>query len=185
MVKYSREAQNPSKSCKAMGVDLRVHYKNTYETAQAIKGMNLQSAKSYLQDVCEKKQCVPFRKYTGCVGRTAQAKAFKMSQGRWPVKSAKIILDLLRNAESNAEFKNLDTDNLTIKHIQVNAAQCGRRRTYRAHGRIGPYMNCPAHVEMILEEKDEAVEKPDEDAKPKKFTRKQLAKRRLQVGGDA
>merc|ERR1711924_422639 len=184
MVKgYSREPTNPSKACKAMGVDLRVHYKNTYETGQAIKGMQLHAARAYL-DVCEKKQCVPFRKYTGCIGRTPQAKAFKMSQGRWPVKSAKIILDLLRNAESNAEFKNLDTDNLVIKHIQVNAAQQGRRRTYRAHGRIGPYMNCPAHVEMILEEKEETVEKPDEEAKPKKFTKKQLAKRRLQVGGD-
>merc|ERR1712072_1272562 len=139
----------------------------------AIKGMNLHSAQAYLQDVCEKKQCVPFRKYTGCVGRTPQAKAFKMSQGRWPVKSAKIVLDLLRNAESDAEFKNLDTDNLTIKHIQVNCAQQGRRRTYRAHGRIGPYMNCPAHVEMILEEKEDSVEKPEEETKPKKFTRKQ------------
>merc|ERR1719478_437504 len=185
MVKYSREAANASKSCKAMGVDLRVHFKNTYETAQAIKGMTLRSAQAYLEDVCEKKQCVPFRKYKGCIGRTPQAKAFKMSQGRWPVKSAKIILGLLKNAESNAEFKNLDTDNLVIKHIQVNAAQQGRRRTYRAHGRIGPYMNCPAHVEMILEEKDEAVEKPEEEEKPKKFTRKQMAKRRLQVGGDA
>merc|ERR550537_302926 len=145
--------------------------------------MNLHAAQTYLQDVCEKKQCVPFRKYTGCIGRTPQAKAFKMSQGRWPVKSAKIVLDLLRNAESNAVFKNLDSDNLIIKHIQVNAAQQGRRRTYRAHGRIGPYCNCPAHVEMILEEKDESVEKPEEDEKPKKFTRKQSAKRRLPVGG--
>merc|ERR1719198_1873343 len=107
-----------------------------------------------------------------------------MSQGRWPVKSAKIVLGLLRNAEANAEFKNLDADNMIINHVQVNAAQQGRRRTYRAHGRIGPYMNCPAHVEMILEEKEESVEKPDEeDAKPKKFTKKQLAKRRLPVGG--
>merc|ERR1712113_952225 len=135
-----------------------------------------------LEDVVEKKQCIPFRAFIGGIGRTAQAKAFKMSQGRWPIKSAKVLLDLLRNAESNAEFKNLDTDNLVIKHIQVNAAQQGRRRTYRAHGRIGPYMNCPAHVEMILEEKEETVEKPAEETKPKKFTKKQLAKRRLQVG---
>merc|ERR1719440_843934 len=145
--------------------------------------MNLKSAQTYLEDVCEKKQCVPFRKYTGCIGRTAQAKAFKMSQGRWPIKSAKILLDLLKNAESNAEFKNLDSDNLTIQHIQVNPAQQGRRRTYRAHGRINPYMSCPCHIEMILQEKDEAVEKPAEDAKPKKFTKKQLAKRRLVAGG--
>mmetsp|Transcript_43979 Transcript_43979/g.96084 ORF Transcript_43979/g.96084 Transcript_43979/m.96084 type:complete len:184 (-) Transcript_43979:63-614(-) len=182
MVKYSREAKNPSKACKAMGVDLRVHYKNTYEAAQALKGMEMRTAVKYLEDVCEKKRCIPFRKYTGCIGRTPQAKEFKMSQGRWPVKSCKVLLGLLKNAESNAEFKNMDTDNLYIQHIQVNAAQQGRRRTYRAHGRIGPYMNCPCHIEMILEEKDEGVEKPVEDVKPKKFTKKQMAKRRLQVG---
>mmetsp|Transcript_9812 Transcript_9812/g.26066 ORF Transcript_9812/g.26066 Transcript_9812/m.26066 type:complete len:186 (+) Transcript_9812:85-642(+) len=184
MVKYSREAKNGSKSCKAMGVDLRVHYKNTYETARAIKGMSLRVAQQYLEDVCEKKRCVPFRKYTGCIGRTPQAKEFKMSQGRWPVKSAKILLGLLRNAESNAEFKNLDTENLTITHIQVSMAQQGRRRTFRAHGRVNAYMNCPCHVEMLLEEKAESVEKPAEETKAKKFTKKQLAKRRLKVGGD-
>ena len=43
-------------------------------------------------------------------------------------------------------------------------------------------MSCPAHIEMILEEKEESVEKADEDAKPKNFTRKQMAKRRLQIG---
>merc|ERR1719247_3829803 len=118
--------------------------------------MTLRSAQSYLEDVCEKKQCIPFRKYKGCIGRTPQAKAFKMSQGRWPVKSVKILLDLLRNAESNADFKNLDADNLTIQHIQVNAAQQGRRRTYRAHGRINPYQSSPCHVEMILQEKEES-----------------------------
>merc|ERR1719293_79854 len=111
-----------------MGVDLRVHYKNTYETGQAIKGMGLRQAQQYLEDVCAKKRCIPFRKYKGCIGRTPQAKAFKMSQGRWPVKSCKILLDLLKNAE----FKNLDTDNLNIQHIAVHAAQKGRRRTYRA-----------------------------------------------------
>merc|ERR1711870_183020 len=148
------------------GVDLRVHFKNTYECGQAIKGMNLRSAQTYLEDVVEKRQCVPFRKFRGGIGRTPQAKAFKMTQGRWPKKSAKILIDLLRNAESNAEFKNLDTDNLTIQHIQVNPAQQGRRRTYRAHGRMGPYMSNPCHIEMILQEKEEAVEKPAEETKP-------------------
>jgi len=183
MVRYCKEPRNPSKSCKAMGVDLRVHYKNTYETARAIKGMKLRDAQTYLEDVCEKRRCVPFRKYTGGIGRTAQAKAFKLSQGRWPIKSAKILIDLLRNAESNAEFKNLDTDNLVIEHIHVNCAQQGRRRTYRAHGRINAYMSSPCHVQMILSEKEEPVEKPKEEAKPKRFTKKQLAIRRLKVGG--
>merc|ERR1719443_1588236 len=145
--------------------------------------MNLQNAKKYLQDVMDRKQCVPFRVYKGCIGRTPQAKAFKLTQGRWPVKSCKIVLGLLENAESNAEFKNLDADNLEIKHVQVDRAQGGRRRTYRAHGRINAYMSSPCHIQLILEEKGEAVEKADEEEeKAKKFTRKQLAKRRLKVG---
>ena len=182
MVKYSYEPGNQTKSCKAKGVDLRVHFKNTYETAQAIKGMKLQAAKSYMEAVIDKRRCIPFRKFKGCVSRTPQANEFKTTQGRWPVKSCKVVLGLLRNAESNAEMKSLDTDNLVIKHIQVNAAQQGRRRTYRAHGRIGPYMSCPSHIEMVLEEKEEAVEKPDEDTTTKKFTRKQMAKKRLAEG---
>eukprot|EP00746_Dinoflagellata_sp_MGD_P138103 gnl/MRDRNA2_/MRDRNA2_71820_c0_seq1.p1 gnl/MRDRNA2_/MRDRNA2_71820_c0~~gnl/MRDRNA2_/MRDRNA2_71820_c0_seq1.p1 ORF type:complete len:184 (+),score=50.23 gnl/MRDRNA2_/MRDRNA2_71820_c0_seq1:74-625(+) len=183
-MKFSAEPTNPSKACKAMGVDLRVHYKNTYEVCQAIKGMNLRNAQKYLEAVCEKKQCIPFRKYKGCIGRTPQAKAFKMSQGRWPIKSAKIVLDLLRNAESNADFKNLDADNLSITFIQVNRAQHGRRRTYRAHGRINPYQSSPCHIQMILQEKDEDVEKTEEEktAVVKKFTKKQLAQKRLKVG---
>merc|ERR1711879_299150 len=125
--------------------DLRVHFKNTYECGQAIKGTSLRSAQTYLEDVVEKKQCIPFRSFIGGIGRTAQSKAFKMSQGRWPVKSCKILLDLLKNAESNAEHKDLDTEDLFIKHIVVQRAPCGRRRTYRAHGRINPYMSTPCH----------------------------------------
>lgn len=50
------------------------------------------------------KQAIPFTRFCRGVGRTAQAKnRHPNGQGRWPVKSAKFILDLLKNAESNAE----------------------------------------------------------------------------------
>ena len=42
------------------------------------------------------------------------------SQGRWPKKSAEFLLHLLKNAESNAEYKGLDADHLVVDHIQVN-----------------------------------------------------------------
>ena len=51
--------------------------------------------------------------------------------GRWPKKSCEFLLDLLKNAESNAEYKGLDGDRLVIDHIQVNRAPKMRRRTYR------------------------------------------------------
>lgn len=34
-----------------------------------------------------------------------QAKHFQTTQGRWPKKSAEFLLQLLKNAESNAEVK--------------------------------------------------------------------------------
>jgi len=66
-------------ACKARGMDVRVHFKNTRETAQAIKGMRLKKALRYLRDVINKKQIVPFRRYNGGVGRKAQ-----VSDTRYP-----------------------------------------------------------------------------------------------------
>ena len=43
----------------------------------------------------------------------------KVCQGRWPLKSAEFLLHMLKNAESNAEYKGLDADHLVIEHIQV------------------------------------------------------------------
>merc|ERR1719456_787009 len=146
--------------------------------------MGLRNAQKYLEAVCEKKRCIAYNRYNSGLGRTSQAKEFKRSQGRWPIKSCKIMLDLLRNAESNADFKNLDADNLSVSHIQVQRAQNGRRRTYRAHGRINPYQSSPCHIQMIMQEKEEDVEKPEEEktAVVKKFTKKQLAQKRLKIG---
>jgi large subunit ribosomal protein L17e len=59
---------------------------------------------------------------------------------------------LLRNAESNADYRGLDSDRLVVEHIHVNRAPKMRRRTYRAHGRINPYMSSPCHIELILAE---------------------------------
>merc|ERR1712221_19437 len=55
-----------------------------------------------------KRKCVPFRRYNGGVGRCAQAKQWGTTQGRWPKKSAEFLLQLLKNAESNADLKGLD-----------------------------------------------------------------------------
>mmetsp|Transcript_2721 Transcript_2721/g.6560 ORF Transcript_2721/g.6560 Transcript_2721/m.6560 type:complete len:184 (-) Transcript_2721:135-686(-) len=183
MVKYSREPENALKSAKARGSDLRVHFKNTHEVSVVLKNMELKRANRYLQDVVDKKQIVPMRRYSNGSGRSAQAHAFKASAGRWPQKSCHFLLDLLRNAESNAEVKGLDTDNLYISHIQVNKARQGRRRTYRAHGRINPFKNCPCHIELVVSEREEPVAKPESEAGSKKS--KKAGQARLKSGTQA
>uniref|UniRef100_A0A2K6UFS1 Large ribosomal subunit protein uL22 n=1 Tax=Saimiri boliviensis boliviensis TaxID=39432 RepID=A0A2K6UFS1_SAIBB len=164
MVRYSLDLENPTKSCKSRGSNLRVPFTNTRETARAIKGMPT----TYLKDVTLQKQCIPSRRYNGGVGRCAQAKQWGWTQGRWPKK------------KSNAELKGLDVDSLVIEHIQVDKTPKMRRRTYRAYVRINPYMSSPCHTEMILTEKEQIVPKPEEEvAQKKKISQMKLKKQKL------
>merc|ERR1719499_1715619 len=148
---------------KARLTNARVHYKNTRETAHHIKGMKLVRAKQFLHNVIKHREIVPFKRHTGGIGRHAQCKGIGSSQGRWPQKSCNILLGVLRNAEANGETKGLDVSQLMIKHIAVNRAAKCRRRTYRAHGRINPFMSSPCHIEVVLIDK-EANEKVDAPA---------------------
>ncbi|XP_051029030.1 60S ribosomal protein L17-like [Phodopus roborovskii] len=177
----SLDPENPTKSCKSKGSNLRVHFKDACETAQAIKGIHIRKATKYLKDVTLKKQCMPFGGYNGGVGRCTQAKQWGWTQGRWPKKSAEFLLHMLKNAESNAGLKGLDEDSLVIEHIQVNKAPKLHHRTYRAHGRINPCMSSPCHNEMILMEKEQIVPKPEEEvAQKRKISQKKQKKQKKQ-----
>ncbi len=65
-------------------------------------------------------------------------------------------------------------DNLVVSHIQVNQAAKGRRRTYRAHGRINPYLQSNCHVELFVAERTDQVKKA-EAPKTKKGKKDKLA----------
>ena len=85
----SLDPENPT--CKSRGSNLRVHFKNTRETAQAIKDMHIWKATKYLKGATLKKQCVPFHPYNSGVGRCAQAKQWGWMQGWWPKMSAEFL----------------------------------------------------------------------------------------------
>lgn len=121
MTKYNYKISESSKGldvlylldfvvCKSSGNYLRTHFKNTHETAMAVKGMRLTKALAYLADVTDKKQCIPFRRFNGGVGRCAQAKQHGTTQGRWPVKSVDFIRTLLLNAKANGEVRYLNAN---------------------------------------------------------------------------
>lgn len=73
--------------------------------------------------------------------------------------------------------------------LKVNRAPCLRRRTYRAHGRINPYMSSPCHIELTLTEKEKvAPSKPaEEEPEKKKVSKKKLQKQKekmMREGGE-
>ena len=167
-------------AAKTKVADLRAHFKNTYETARAVKGLKLKRAIKYLEDVLEHRDCIPYRRFTGHVGRTTQAKLHGVTQGRFPEKSVRYIIQLLKNLQANAEAKGLDIEKTSITHFVVQRAVQGRRRTYRAHGRIGPYLSSNCHIEFIATEKEEGVKRAEKVAP--RLTKKQAAKQRLAIG---
>ncbi|KAM9897188.1 hypothetical protein OXX79_007021, partial [Metschnikowia pulcherrima] len=63
MVRYAATPVNPAKSASARGAYLRVSFKNTRETAQAINGWNLEKAQKYLSDVLDHERAIPFRRF--------------------------------------------------------------------------------------------------------------------------
>ena len=69
----------------------------------------------------------------------------------------------------------MNVEELYISSIVVNQAPKHRRRTYRAHGRINPFMSSPSHIEVVLTEKDEVVPRAD-DKKVVKLNARQLAR---------
>jgi len=54
---------------KASGKDLRVSFKNTFETANAVKNMELLKAMDYLRQVVAHERAIPFRRFNGSMGR--------------------------------------------------------------------------------------------------------------------
>jgi large subunit ribosomal protein L17e len=185
MGKYSVEVADPKTVAKAKASDVRIHFKNAVEVVAAVKGMTLVRAKAYLNNVLEKKEAIPYKHFTGGRGRHAQSKNLKApgSLVGWPKNAVKAVLNLLKNAEANAESKTLDASKLTIAHAQANQAPKGRRRTYRAHGRVNAYMSVPAHLELILKEQAKAVPKAAESQEPKLFKRKLAARFRVKEAG--
>ncbi|KAG8981597.1 hypothetical protein FRB94_008367 [Tulasnella sp. JGI-2019a] len=169
----------PERTAIARQDSVRTSFKNMREVAAALTGMKLKKAYEYLAAVQEHKRCIPFRVFNGGVGRTGQANEFKTSQGRWPEKSCKFIIRLLKNAESNADAKSMELDELLIKNISVQQAQKNHRRTYRAHGRINPLNGHPCHIEIILTAPASTTPRNKDKDEYKGLTRRQLARKRV------
>lgn len=86
----------------AKGSDLRAHFKNTREAACALKHMELAKAKRYLEDVIDHKRAIPFRRFCGGVGRTAQVGASGHANGgtKPPQVFSQILLVLMVQSSS-------------------------------------------------------------------------------------
>lgn len=147
---YSITGLEPERTVKASGRELRISHKAAREICNVIKGMKLDQAKRFLRLVIAKKQPVPFKRFRKKVGHKGQLQ--KADAGKYPVKAAKKILEVLKNAEANAENKGLDVENLRIIHASAYPGMKIKRYQPRAFGRSSPRFETLTHVEIVLEQ---------------------------------
>jgi large subunit ribosomal protein L22 len=143
---------DPESTARARGKDLRVSYKNSIEICRAIRGMAVEDAKSYLENVMEKKQAVPFIKHKGHINHR---KGAGFGPGKFPVNAAKAVLDLIQVVENNAEYKGLDPESMYIAHISAYRGRIFQGWRARARGRSSPWNTVSTNIELIIQEQKE------------------------------
>ena len=134
------------------GRDMRVSPKNTREVCNTIKGMTLTQAKAFLEDVIKLKQAVPFKRFNKKRGHRRGLKRFKWFAGGYPEKSARLVYQVIENAEANGEYKGLDMDRVVVLHSAAIRGRTIKRYIERAHGRSTPYNQTLTHIEIVLYE---------------------------------
>ncbi|MCD6414818.1 MAG: 50S ribosomal protein L22 [Candidatus Diapherotrites archaeon] len=129
---------------KAYGYELNISRRHAVEVCRAVRGMNLEKAKKFLEDVIDKKRFVEFKKHNKQIPHRTGGKP-----GRYPVKAAKTILKLLENAENNAEERGMG-DNLVVRHIAAH-----KGRTYKRLASKGRWKQSDmetTNIEVVLTE---------------------------------
>lgn len=96
MLKYAFNPR-PEKSIKVYGRNLRISNKNSIIVCKAINGMSLKRGKKLLEDLKNRKRGL---------------------NGKYYTKVVEHLINLIKEAEANAEYKGLDVSKL---HIWISA----------------------------------------------------------------
>jgi len=143
MHRYAAINLNKEKTAKVLGVGLAISLKQSVEICSAIRNKPLEKAKQLLTDVTTGKTPIAYTRFNKDVGHKTG-----MGPGRYPVKAAGEFLKLLQSAESNAQFKGLNTAHLIVQHaLAQNASRpfhAGRKRRRRMKR---------AHIQIVIAEK--------------------------------
>ncbi len=111
----------------ARGDNLPISHKHSREVGEFIKGDSVEKARRKLENVADKELAVPYTRFNA---EQAHRKG-NMDAGRYPVKTATEILQLLNSAASNAVHEGLSEDNLYVTGFMAN--QGNRYHTPKRH----------------------------------------------------
>ena len=177
---YSVKVGEEKKAARAQVHDVNASYKDLSQVLGAIRHKPVKTAIEILDQAITKKKAIPYKKFATHLGHRSELGG---QRGRYPIKEAKIALQLLKNGIANAEGKGLDKEKLVIAGVVAHKQNSlMRARKYWASGIIigygrqsyaSKYETCWA--ELTLVEKDI----------PKKESRKRETKKKEDKTSDA
>ena len=147
-MKYSTDV-DPDRSATAYGYELHCSVKDSMNLAYAIRGMKVEKAKEYLQEIVDMKRPLP-----AVFHNRKRAHQKGIGPGSFPQKAARYMLKTVKNAENNAEYKGFDPENMKIAHISTYGGRIIKGMMPRAHGRATDKNTKTTNIEIILEEVD-------------------------------
>lgn len=148
-------AEMKENMARAMGKHLDLSTKDAIEIANFLRGKSTEKAKAILNRVFEYTQAIPYKRFTNGLGHRPGK---GIAAGRYPQKASKHFLDLIEQAEANAQSKGLSSD-LMIIHL---AAQKGPTTWH--YGRQRRRQAKRTHLEIVVQE----MEKPKKKEKAEK-----------------
>jgi len=149
---YTYAGETGVNVARARGIEIPISPKKTYEVLNAIRGLPVEKARTLLEEVVALKRAVPFRRYNQ---ETAHKRG--IGPGRYPKKVAKSVLEVLRNAEQNAEYDGLDAERLFVKVAASGRGRIRKASMPRAHGHADPWNEQTTNVEIVLAEREVAA----------------------------
>ena len=148
---YSFHKFEKNKHVRASLREADISHKHAREVSLAIKGMYVNKAREFLENVVRLRQPVAYRRFKIQVGHRSNLQGFPA--GRFPVKASKEFLHLLDNLEANTEYKGMDLDRLKLIHVSAYPGVKIKRFQPRAFGRNSAKFNTLVHVEVVGMEK--------------------------------
>jgi len=143
---YTQET-DPETTSRAIGKELSVSPKHCREVLKMLPGMKVEDAKKYLKGVIDIETPVPYTRFKMFLNPKP-----KVGPGRYPKKAAKAILRVLESAQSNAEYKGLEADDMRIKVACASRGRIEKSYMPRAQGRSTPWNEQTTNIEIVLEE---------------------------------
>ena len=148
---YALNAFDKTKHVRSALREKDISHKHAREVALAIRGMSIEDAREFLENVIARQIAVPYRRYNNEVAHRSNIRDGFFA-GRFPKKTSKEFLKLLDNLESNGEYKGMDLDRLKIVSAVVHKGTKLERFTPRAMGRSSPKIDTLVHVELVAQE---------------------------------